>query len=46
MPDKEFKVMIIQILDLRKESRISVNPSTKRLKYKKEPQMKSPITEI
>ena len=30
MPDREFKVMIIKILDVGKEWRTSVRPSTKR----------------
>ena len=30
MSDREFKVMVIKILYLRKEGRISVKPSTKR----------------
>ena len=30
MPDREFKVMVIKILDLRKEWKTLVRPSTKR----------------
>ena len=35
MPDREFKLMIIETLDLRKEWRTLVRPLTKR--FKKEP---------
>ena len=45
MPDREFKV--IKILDLRKDCRILVRPSTMRLKTKRnESEMKKSITKI
>jgi len=47
MPDKEFKVVVIKILqDLRRGWRISMRPSTKRLKKKKNQLKMNSITEI